>query len=65
VLIAQLAHDRLRAATPHLQRQLAALQRREAGERWSVSYERHAAVVEAAAERYANYPALAAEMVEW
>jgi hypothetical protein len=64
VLIAQLSYDRLQAATPHLQRQLATLQRREDGERWSASYERHAAVVEAAAARYRRYPALAAEMVE-
>jgi hypothetical protein len=64
LVIAQLTADRLKAAQPHLHRQLAALQRREDGERWSASYQRLLPQVEAAAKRFAKYPALAAEMVE-
>jgi hypothetical protein len=64
VLIAQLTHDRLKAAQPHLQRQSATLQRREDAAAWDAGYRRLAAVVEAAAARVARYPALAAEMVE-
>jgi hypothetical protein len=64
VLIAELSRDRLRVALPRLEHKLGEAQRREDGERWDAHYRRLAVKVEEAAVRVAEYPALAAEIVE-
>jgi hypothetical protein len=64
VMAADLARDRLQAALPKLQPLLDRAWRREAGERWQRQHDAVAARLEDAAERFARYPELAAEIVE-
>jgi hypothetical protein len=64
VLVAELSRDRLKAVLPRLQQKLGEAQRREEAERWDAAYQRVAAKAEAAAERFARYPVLLAELLD-
>jgi hypothetical protein len=61
---AQLAHDRLQVALPRLQQQLSAALTAEYAERWNSRFARIEAERDRAAERFRDYPRLAAELVE-
>jgi hypothetical protein len=64
LMVAELTRDRLHAALPRLQQKLGEAQSREYAARWESDYRQAEALRDAAAQRFARYPALVHELIE-
>jgi hypothetical protein len=61
---AEFARDRLRTVLPRLRSRLAEVEAREYAQRWEADYRQAEALRDAAARRFARYPALVHELIE-
>jgi hypothetical protein len=64
VLVAELSRDRLHTVLPSLRSRLAEVESQEYAQRWESDYRRAEALRDAAAQRFARYPALVHELIE-